>query len=107
MTMRRYSWPGLSTGIDCHSRYKACLRPLDFNGRRWRTRSCGLAVGLSSQDKESNWLPSPKQGALGLTMRLYAPERSVLDGSWKPPVLQDVDGKDVPARLGDGLPSHR
>jgi hypothetical protein len=58
------------------------------------------------KDKESNWLPSPKQGVLGLTMRLYAPERSVLDGSWKPPVLQRVGGKAAPARLGDGLPSH-
>jgi hypothetical protein len=40
------------------------------------------------KDKEPNWLPSPKQGALGLTMRLYAPERRVLDGTWKPPVLK-------------------
>jgi hypothetical protein len=44
------------------------------------------------KDKESNWLPSPKQGTLGLTMRLYAPERSVLDGTWKPPVLKRVGG---------------
>ena len=57
--------------------------------------------------KESNWLPSSKEGALGLTMRLYAPERSVLDGTWKPPVLQHVGGAAAPARLGDGLPSHQ
>lgn len=59
------------------------------------------------KDKEANWLPSPKEGALGLTMRLYAPKRSVLDGTWKPPVLQRVGGKAAPARLGDGLPSHK
>jgi hypothetical protein len=57
--------------------------------------------------RESNWLPSPKEGTLGLTMRLYAPKRSVLDGSWKPPVLQHVGGTAAPARLGDGLPSHK
>jgi hypothetical protein len=57
--------------------------------------------------KESNWLPSPKQGALGLTMRLYAPKRSVLDGTWKPPVLKRVGGKPGPAPLGDGLPAHK
>ena len=58
-------------------------------------------------DKESNWLPSPSNGTLGLTMRLYAPDRSVLDGSWQPPVLTRVDGKASPAKLGDGLPAHQ
>ncbi len=41
-------------------------------------------------DKESNWLPSPAQGKLGLTMRLYAPRAEVLDGSWAPPVVKRV-----------------
>lgn len=31
-------------------------------------------------DKESNWLPSPASGTLGVTMRLYAPKAQVLDG---------------------------
>ncbi len=42
------------------------------------------------REKESNWLPSPAKGKLGMTMRLYAPRESVLDGSWKPPVVQPV-----------------
>ena len=46
-------------------------------------------------------------GLLGLTMRLYAPKRNVLDGSWKPPVLKRVGGTDAPSRLGDGLPTHQ
>jgi len=66
-----------------------------------------IQAGSPGKAKESNWLPAPKEGTLGLTMRLYAPERSVLDGTWKPPVLQHVGGKSEPARLGDGLPSHR
>lgn len=41
-------------------------------------------------DKESNWLPSPPKGKLGITMRLYAPRAEVLDGSWAPPVIQRV-----------------
>jgi hypothetical protein len=40
--------------------------------------------------KESNWLPSPAQGALGVTMRLYAPNAKVLDGRWVPPAIKPV-----------------
>jgi hypothetical protein len=41
------------------------------------------------KDKESNWLPSPT-GPIGVTMRLYAPKDSVLDGSWSPPPVKKV-----------------
>jgi hypothetical protein len=37
--------------------------------------------------RESNWLPAPL-GPLGVTMRLYAPKREVLDGRWHPPPVQ-------------------
>lgn len=40
--------------------------------------------------KEANWLPSPKSGVLGVTMRLYAPKMEVLDGHWNPPVVRKV-----------------
>ena len=39
-------------------------------------------------DKESNWLPSPASGTLGITMRLYAPKAQALDGRWVPPVVK-------------------
>ncbi len=39
-------------------------------------------------DKESNWLPSPAHGQLGVTMRLYAPRPQVLDGRWNPPAIR-------------------
>ena len=41
-------------------------------------------------DKESNWLPSPASGELGLTMRLYHPLPAVLDGIWTTPPLKRV-----------------
>lgn len=39
-------------------------------------------------DKEANWLPAPKSGALGLTMRLYAPRPQALDGRWNPSAIR-------------------
>jgi hypothetical protein len=42
-------------------------------------------------DKEANWLPAPKIGRLGLTMRLYAPKQQALDGRWNPPPIKQVD----------------
>jgi hypothetical protein len=41
-------------------------------------------------DKQANWLPAPK-GPHGVTMRLYDPKISVLDGSWAPPAFKRVN----------------
>jgi len=38
-------------------------------------------------EKQSNWPPAPR-GPFNLTMRLYGPARSVLEGSWLPPPVQ-------------------
>ncbi|MGC4933516.1 DUF1254 domain-containing protein [Gordonia sp. DT30] len=42
-------------------------------------------------DKTSNWLPAPSSGALGVTLRLYAPQPGVLDGTWTPPPVVPVE----------------
>lgn len=41
-------------------------------------------------ERESNWLPSPAQGQLGVTMRLYEPKAPILDGRWNPPAIKKV-----------------
>jgi hypothetical protein len=38
-------------------------------------------------EKRSNWLPAPG-GPLGVTMRLYAPRATVLQGNWAPPPIK-------------------
>jgi hypothetical protein len=49
-------------------------------------------------DKESNWLPGPRSGKLGLTMRLYAPKPQVADGRWNPPAVKEAEGATVGRR---------
>jgi hypothetical protein len=43
------------------------------------------------KDKEANWLPAPKTGPFKLALRLYVPQKSVLDEDWVPPAIQRVD----------------
>jgi hypothetical protein len=40
------------------------------------------------EDKESNWLPSPSSGKLGITLRLYGPKTQAIDGRWTPPAVE-------------------
>jgi hypothetical protein len=37
--------------------------------------------------KSANWLPAPRSGPFGLTMRLYLPRPEVLDGRWRLPAI--------------------
>jgi hypothetical protein len=39
-------------------------------------------------DKESNWLPAPKEGPFKLALRLYIPKQPVVDGTWQPPPVR-------------------
>ena len=41
--------------------------------------------------RDANWLPAPAQGAMSVTMRLYAPRSEALDGRWAPPVIRRAD----------------
>jgi len=41
-------------------------------------------------EKESNWLPSTPKGKLGITIRLYTPKDSALDGRWVLPAIRKV-----------------
>lgn len=40
-------------------------------------------------DKESNWLPAPR-GPFNMVLRMYWPQRSVIDGSWTIPPIERV-----------------
>lgn len=39
-------------------------------------------------ERRANWLPSPKEGAFSLNLRLYWPRAEAVDGKWVPPVVR-------------------
>ncbi|MGC2747125.1 MAG: DUF1214 domain-containing protein [Pseudolabrys sp.] len=51
----------------------------------------GLTIYLGNKspgpDKETNWLPAPT-GNFSVWIRAYWPDKAILDGTWKPPVVK-------------------
>ena len=43
-------------------------------------------------DRDRNWLPAPASGGFSMNLRLYWPEREIIDGRWNPPPVQRVVG---------------
>lgn len=50
-----------------------------------------VQAGTPGKDKESNWLPAPKSGAMGPTLRIYSPKADALNGAWVPPPFERVN----------------
>ncbi|MDP5202249.1 DUF1254 domain-containing protein [Flavobacterium sp. DG2-3] len=42
------------------------------------------------KDKESNWLPTPKNQDFNFVMRIYGPEQDAINGTWKLPLPEKV-----------------
>ena len=54
----------------------------------WLTHAGAKSPG---QDKESNWLPAPS-GTFSLYLRAYWADKTFLDGEWKPPAVEKLNG---------------
>ena len=52
----------------------------------------GLTLYIQSespgQDKEANWLPSPKSGPFFVVLRTYLPGAKIIEQKWAPPALE-------------------
>ena len=49
------------------------------------TTAVALEATSPGRDKEANWLPTPPEGPFFYVVRLYLPETSAQDGTWKEP----------------------
>jgi hypothetical protein len=66
------------------------------NSKTLKTNADGsLTLNVQNEspgaDKESNWLPAPKDADFSLYIRTYWPKKEVLDGSWIPPKIERVN----------------
>jgi hypothetical protein len=43
-------------------------------------------------DKESNWLPCAPSGPIDVTIRVYQPNETMIDGTFKIPPIKKVSG---------------
>jgi hypothetical protein len=48
---------------------------------------CPKSKVSPGKDKETNWLPAP-DGTFSLYIRAYWGEPAILDGTWKPPLIE-------------------
>ena len=66
----------------------AAWMPLKYN----EDGSLDLYIQATSPgaDKESNWLPAPASGTFNLVTRIFWPEQSALDHTWKMPGVRRV-----------------
>jgi hypothetical protein len=49
-----------------------------------------LILQNATPAEQSNWLPTPASGAFTLVLRLYGPERQVIEQQWQMPVVAAV-----------------
>jgi hypothetical protein len=49
-----------------------------------------LVMQTTTPGEQSNWLPAPASGAYTLVLRLYGPERQVLEQRWQMPAVEVV-----------------
>jgi len=71
-----------------HGRYSLTSNgPLEYNA------DGSLDIYVQSDEpraaRRANWLPSPEDGPFSLSMRVYWPKASALDGSWAPPPVRE------------------
>ncbi|MEN4921412.1 DUF1254 domain-containing protein [Achromobacter spanius] len=52
-------------------------------------------------DEQSNWLPIPAAGPVGVLLRVYSPGPAVVDGLWAPPAVR----RDEPEAAADTAPA--
>jgi hypothetical protein len=71
------------------NRYSLGTKNQDLQFNEDGTLTLYAGAETPGEDKESNWIPAP-QGSFSLYIRAYWGKEAVLDGSWLPPIIEQV-----------------
>lgn len=53
-----------------------------------------IAAGLPEDEHSANWIPVNNQEGFTLTMRLYWPQKAIMEGNWMPPSVEKAISND-------------
>ena len=67
--------------------YDAYFKNKDLKYNRDGSLTLYVQSEKPSKDKESNWLPAPKNGEFSLYIRAYWPKEVISNGQWTPPAV--------------------
>ena len=69
------------------NRYSLGTKNKDLKYNRDGSLTLYVQSEKPSKDKESNWLPAPKNGEFSLYIRAYWPKEVISNGQWTPPAV--------------------
>ncbi|NOY17683.1 MAG: DUF1254 domain-containing protein [Gammaproteobacteria bacterium] len=89
-SLTMYSFPEILLVENNINRYSIGDRSQDLKYNQDGSLTIYLQYESPEPKQRSNWLPTPN-GPFTLALRIYLPKESVLNGSWKPPQISELD----------------
>ncbi len=89
-SLTMYSFPEIQLVENNINRYSIGDRSQDLKYNQDGSLTIYLQYESPEPKQRSNWLPAP-DGPFTLALRIYLPKESVLNGSWKPPQISELD----------------
>ena len=85
-SMTMYNLPQRLLVANPINRYAIGSRTTGFKLNADGSADIYLQSASPGKDKESNWLPTPDKGPYYMVLRMYGPEGTLADGTWKAPL---------------------
>ncbi len=89
-SLTMYGFPEIRLVKNSINRYSISDRAGNLTYKQDGSLTIYLQHTAPRLEQQSNWLPAP-DGPFVLSLRIYLPKQEVLDGSWKPPQVFEIE----------------